>query len=118
MDFDFSDEQYMLRDSVRDFLQKDCTPTEIRRIWEDEAGRSPGRWKKLGEMGVLGLTIPETLGGAGMDEVDLVLLLEEAGRSLIPEPLLEHTAVAAPLLAEYNFELQYTLIPSTLHVCS
>ena len=49
MDFDFSDEQYMLRDSVRDFLSKDCTPTEIRRIWEHESGRSPERWKKLGD---------------------------------------------------------------------
>ncbi len=48
MDFDFSDEQYMLRDSVRDFLQKDCTPAEIRRIWEDPTGRSAERWKKLG----------------------------------------------------------------------
>jgi alkylation response protein AidB-like acyl-CoA dehydrogenase len=106
MDFDFSDEQYMLRDSVRDFLQNDCTPAEIRRIWEDETGRSPERWKKLGEMGVLGLTTPEALGGAGMDEVDLVLLLEEAGRNLLPEPLLEHTAVAAPLLARAGTDTQ------------
>jgi alkylation response protein AidB-like acyl-CoA dehydrogenase len=106
MDFDFSDEQYMLRDSVRDFLSRDCTPTEIRRIWEDELGRSPERWKKLGDMGVLGLTLPEESGGAGMDEIDLVLVLEEAGRQLLPEPLLEHTAVAAPLLARAGTEAQ------------
>src|ERR1700730_8717343 len=99
MDFDFSDEQYMLRDSVRDYLSRDCTASEIRRIWEDPSGRSPERWKKLGDMGVLGLTLPEASGGAGMDEIDLVLLLEEAGRSLLPEPLLEDAAVAAPLLA-------------------
>jgi alkylation response protein AidB-like acyl-CoA dehydrogenase len=106
MDFDFSDEQYMLRDSVRDFLQKDCTPAEIRRIWDDETGRSPERWKKLGEMGVLGLTIPEANGGAGMDEIDLALVLEEAGRNLLPEPLLEHTAVGAPLLARAGTDAQ------------
>ena len=106
MDFDFSDEQYMLRDSVRDFLQKDCTPAEIRRIWEDPTGRSAERWKKLGEMGVLGLTLPEGYGGAGMDEIDLVLVLEESGRNLLPEPLLEHTAVGAPLLAKAGTEAQ------------
>src|SRR5258708_27090855 len=106
MDFDFADEQYMLRDSGRDFLQKDCPPAEIRRIWEDSTGRSPQRWKKLGEMGVLGLTLPETYGGAGMDEIDLVLVLEEAGRNLLPEPLLEHTAVGGPLLAKAGTDAQ------------
>jgi alkylation response protein AidB-like acyl-CoA dehydrogenase len=106
MDFDFSDEQYMLRDSVRDFLQRDCTPAEIRRLWDDDTGRSPQRWKKLGDMGVLGLTLPAANGGAGMDEIDLVLVLEEAGRNLLPEPLLEHTAVAAPLLARAGTDAQ------------
>src|SRR5258708_29255119 len=106
MDFDFSDEQYMLRDSVRDFLAKDCTPAEIRRIWEDPTGRSLERWKKLGEMRVLGLTLPEAHGGAGMDEIDLVLVLEEAGRNLLPEPLLEHTAGGGPLLAKAGTEAQ------------
>src|SRR5258708_25719526 len=106
MDFDFSDEQYMLRDSVRDFLAKDCTPAESRRIREAPTGRSAERWKKLGEMGVLGLTLPEGYGGAGMDEIDLVLVLEESGRNLLPEPLLEHTAVGAPLLAKAGTEAQ------------
>src|SRR5207253_10731192 len=64
------------------------------------------RWKKLGEMGVLGLTIPEASGGAGMDEIGLALVLEEAGRNLLPEPLLEHTAVGAPLLARAGTDAQ------------
>src|ERR1700736_6021140 len=106
MDFDVSGEQRKLRDSVREVLAKDPTPTEIRRIWEDPSGRSPERWKKLGDMGILGLTLPEASGGAGMDEIDLVLVLEEAGRNLLPEPLLEHTAVAAPLLARAGTDAQ------------
>ena len=106
MNFDFSEEQYMLRDAVRDFLSKESTPTEIRRIWDDPTGRSPQRWKKLAELGVVGLAIPEEFGGAGMNEVDLVLALEEAGRALLPEPLLESAAVAGPLLARAGTDAQ------------
>jgi len=106
MDFDFSQEQYMLRDAVRDFMQKESSPRKVREAWESETGRSPERWKKLGDLGILGLTIPEQFGGAGMDEVDLVLVLEEAGRSVLPEPLLEHAAVGAPLLARAGTDAQ------------
>jgi alkylation response protein AidB-like acyl-CoA dehydrogenase len=106
VDFDFSPEQYMLRDTVRDFLQKESSPKRVREAWESETGRSPERWRQLGEMGLLGLTIPEAHGGAGMDEVDMVLVLEEAGRNVLPEPLLEHAAVGAPLLARAGTEAQ------------
>jgi alkylation response protein AidB-like acyl-CoA dehydrogenase len=99
MDFDFSPEQYLLRDTVRDLLRRECTPEAVRAAWTSETGRSPQRWRKLAQLGVVGLTVAEEHGGAGMDEVDLVLILEEAGRSLLPEPLLETTAVGAPLLA-------------------
>ncbi|HEY2702112.1 MAG TPA: acyl-CoA dehydrogenase family protein [Candidatus Dormibacteraeota bacterium] len=99
MDFDFSPEQYMLRDTVRDLLRRECSPAAVRGAWASPTGRSPERWRRLADLGVVGLTVPEEHGGAGMDEVDLVLILEEAGRALLPEPLLETTAVAAPLLA-------------------
>jgi alkylation response protein AidB-like acyl-CoA dehydrogenase len=106
LDFDFSQEQYMLRDTVRDFLQKESSPKAVREAWESETGRSPERWRKLGELGLLGLNLPEDAGGAGMDEIDLVLVLEEAGRQVLPEPLLEHAAVGAPLLARAGTEAQ------------
>ena len=99
MDFDFSEEQYLLRDAVRDLLRNESTPAQVRAMWKDERGRSPQRWQKLGEMGLLGLMVPESFGGSGMDEVDMVLPLEESGRSVLPEPLVESAALGAPLLA-------------------
>ncbi len=112
MDFDFSEEQYLLRDTVRDLLGKESSPAAVRAAWESDTGRSPERWRKLGEMGVLGLLVPEQYGGSGMDEVDMVLVLEEAGRHVLPEPVLESAALAAPLLARAGSdELQQRWLP-------
>ena len=100
MDFSFSDDQLMFRDAVRDLLANECPPEVVRSAWENDTGRTDGLWAVLAEVGVVGMTAPESAGGLGMDETDLVLLLEEAGRAALPEPLLEHTAVGLPTLAE------------------
>ena len=100
MDFSFSDDQIMFQEAVRDLLANECPPEVVRAAWENNTGRSDGLWEALADMGVVGMTAPESAGGLGMDETDLVLLLEEAGRAALPEPLLEHTAVGIPTLAE------------------
>ena len=112
MRFDFTDEQYALRDTARDFFTGECPPSHIRAMWDHETGRSPELWKKMAATGFVGLTVPEEHGGLGMNEVDLVLLLEEAGRAILPEPLLETTAVGVPLLVEAGTdEQQATWLP-------
>ena len=101
MDFSFTPDQLLFQEAVRDLLDKECPPDAVRAAWEsDGPGRSEARWARLAEMGVVGLTTPEAFGGLGMDELDLVLLLEEAGAVCLPEPLVETVAVAAPLLAD------------------
>jgi alkylation response protein AidB-like acyl-CoA dehydrogenase len=106
MDFDFSEEQYLLRDTVRDFLRSHCDARQVRAMWEDPVGRSPDRWRRLGDLGVLGLCLPTTYGGSGLSDVDMVLVLEEAGRAALPEPLLEHAVLGGPLLASFGSEAQ------------
>jgi alkylation response protein AidB-like acyl-CoA dehydrogenase len=101
MQFAFTEDQILFRDTVRDLFANECAPELVRAAWEGDTGRVPGLWDKLAEMGVVGLTAPESAGGLGMSEVDLVLLLEEAGRAAVPEPLTEHTAVAIPLLRDH-----------------
>lgn len=100
MHFAFTDDQEMFRDTVRDLLADKCGPEAVRAAWEGDTGRVPGLWDALVEMGVVGLTTPEVHGGLGMDEADLVLLLEETGRAAAPEPLLEHVAVGVPALGD------------------
>jgi len=95
--FAFTDDQLAFRDAVRDLLTRECPPEVVRAAWD---GKPTDLWPKLAEMGVVGMTAPEDAGGLGMNALDLVLVLEEAGRAGLPEPLLEHTAVAVPLLAD------------------
>lgn len=100
MHFAFTEDQLALRDGVRDLLQKECTPEKVRACWINETGRVPELWAKLAAAGIVGATAPEEAGGLALTPVDWVLLFEEAGRVALPEPLIEHTAVAIPLLAE------------------
>jgi alkylation response protein AidB-like acyl-CoA dehydrogenase len=106
MDFDFTEDQFALRDATRGFLAAECTPAHVRAMWTHETGRSPQLWRRLADLGVVGLTVPEEHGGLGGDEVDLVLLLEESGYAALPEPLLETTAVGVPLLREAGTDTQ------------
>jgi alkylation response protein AidB-like acyl-CoA dehydrogenase len=97
VNFDFSAEQYALRDLARDLFEKESPPSRLRELYEG-AERDPGAWRSMAAVGLLGLTVPEEHGGMGGDEVDLALVLEEAGRAALPEPLLETVGVAAPAL--------------------
>lgn len=106
MNFDFSDDQYALRGAAKDFFAGESSADHVRATWDTDTGRSPELWRKMAETGFVGLTVPEEHGGLGMDEIDLVLILEEAGYAALPEPLLETTAIGVPLLREAGSEAQ------------
>jgi alkylation response protein AidB-like acyl-CoA dehydrogenase len=100
MRFTFTEEQREFQRAVRDFLDKECPPSHVRAMTADESGRSQTLWKGLADLGVVGMTVPEEHGGLEMNEIDMVLVLHEAGRAALPEPLVETTAVSVPLLRD------------------
>jgi alkylation response protein AidB-like acyl-CoA dehydrogenase len=82
---------------LRDLLSRACDPEALRAAWESDSGRVPGLWKRLAETGLLGLTVPEEYGGAGMDLTAAVPALVETGRAAAPEPVVETLAGVALL---------------------
>ncbi|MEE2702596.1 MAG: acyl-CoA dehydrogenase family protein [Myxococcota bacterium] len=88
MHFGWTTEQELLRSTAREFLERECPISRVREWMEDSRGYSPEVWAKLAELGWLGLLIPEAYGGSGLGFVDLTVILEETGRSLLPSPFL------------------------------
>src|SRR3990172_8510594 len=76
MDLGLTEEQELLKNSAREFLEKECPETHVREMEEDEQGYSPELWKKMAELGWQGLVIPEQHGGTGMGYLDLIVLVE------------------------------------------
>jgi alkylation response protein AidB-like acyl-CoA dehydrogenase len=98
--FAFTAEQLAIRDGVRALLERECPPERVREAWTTANGRVPGLWGKLAELGVPGLLAPQDEGGLAMTELELVLVLEDAGRFAAPEPIADTAAVAVPLLRD------------------
>src|ERR1019366_1963625 len=105
MDFAFSEEQEMLRRSARDFLAKECGSKVVRKLMESPDAYDPGLWKKIADLGWTALGIPEQYGGVGTF-LDLVVVLEEAGRALLPGPFFATMGLAVPALIEAGTEAQ------------
>jgi len=105
MDFAFSEEQEMLRRSTREFLAKECSSKVVRQLMESADAHDPALWKKMAGLGWTALGIPEEYGGVGTF-LDLIVVLEEGGRSLLPGPFFATMGLAVPALIEAGTEAQ------------
>jgi alkylation response protein AidB-like acyl-CoA dehydrogenase len=76
----------MLRKTARDLLEKECTERFVREMEEDSKGYSPDQWKKIAELGWMGLMYPEKYGGTDGNINDMCVLYEEFGRAMFPSP--------------------------------
>ncbi len=105
MDFAFSEEQEQLRKEARAFLTREVPTSRVRQLMDADGADDDGLWKKLVENGWTALGIPEAYGGFG-SFLDLVVVLEEAGRTLLPGPFFSTMALAVPALLEAGTEAQ------------
>ncbi|MFI9410977.1 acyl-CoA dehydrogenase family protein [Nocardia gamkensis] len=99
MDFDLTDEQVMLRDTVRDLLARNYDAESRLKVVDSELGWSRDVWRQFAELGVLGLSFAEEDGGVGAGPVETMVVLEEVGRRLAPEPILDAVLVPGGLVA-------------------
>ncbi len=106
MDFGFSQEQELARQTARSFLEKECPSAFVRRMMDDPAGTTDELWHKLAELGWLGLVYPEVHGGLGLGFVDLTVILEEMGRVVMPGPFFSTVLLGGLALREAGSEAQ------------
>src|SRR5580693_507524 len=98
MQFGLSESQEFLKDSARKFFAGECPADEVRRLMETESAYDAALWSKLTDQGYTGVIFPEEYGGVGLGNVELMLLMEEAGRALLPGPFFSTVVLAGSLL--------------------
>ena len=105
MDFAFTSDQTLLKNSARAFLDEHCKPATVRLLWDDPRGESEAMWKEMAQLGWLGLSLPEEHGGSGLGMVESAILLEELGRAAYPGPYWP-TALVASAIVEAGSDAQ------------
>jgi len=98
MQFGLNESQEFLRESARKFFAGECPISEVRRLMETDTAFDAIIWAKLAEQGYNGIIFPEEFGGVGLGIVELILLMEEAGRALLPGPFFSTVVMAGSLL--------------------
>jgi alkylation response protein AidB-like acyl-CoA dehydrogenase len=98
MNFDLTEDQRMLVDAALGFTRKQSPVARMRKLRDDPVGWSRDVWRQIGELGWLGLPFPESLGGVGRGFVDLALVLEQLGTTLVPEPIVPSIVAGIAIL--------------------
>lgn len=106
MNFDLTEEQQMIVESVAKFVATDSPVSRFRELREKSPAWDPRVWETMGEMGWLAVEIPEEQGGFGGSFVDVALILEQFGRGLVPEPYIPSVVLAGGLLSKLGTETQ------------
>jgi alkylation response protein AidB-like acyl-CoA dehydrogenase len=112
MELGLTEEQEMLKTSARDFLEKECPKQLVRQLDESDKGYSPELWRKMAELGWMGLVFPEKYGGSGGSFLDLIVLLEAMGYNILPGPFLSTVVLGGlTILAAGSEEQKKEFLP-------
>src|SRR3954468_3089968 len=98
MQFGLSESQQMLQNSAREFFAGEVPIARVRRLIDTDTADDAALWAKLAGQGYTGIIVPEEFGGVGLGAVELALLMEEAGRVLLPGPLFSTVALAGAVI--------------------
>ncbi len=95
-----NEDQELIAKTAADFVKEKSPIARVRELRDtkDPVGYSPALWKEMAELGWVGIAFPEALGGAGLGFAELVVVIEELGRSLAPEPFLSTVLLAGQTL--------------------
>ena len=106
MDLGLTEQQEMLRKMARDFLTTECPKKLVRDMEEDEKGYLPELWRKMAELGWLGLPFPEQYGGMATSFLDLCVMMEEMGRACLPSPFFPTVILSGLAIADAGDDAQ------------
>ncbi len=105
MDFSFTEEQNLLRDSVRELMRRECPPEYARRC--DEEHRFPSELRaKMAEQGWFGTMVPEAYGGSGRDVIDIAIIIEETARWGVGCDFIPTAIFSTEAISKYGSEEQ------------
>jgi len=111
VNFDITEEQQLLQETIEQLLENECPLTRLREIFEGDSGHDPALWKNLVEMGLAGLIVPEEHGGAGMELLDLALAAETLAYGGAPGPFFGHSLAALAIVLGGSEEQKRSWLP-------
>ncbi len=104
MDFRLNSDQLALQSAARDFLKKEVSSTVVRSAFDSPDGDAPELYKKMAELGWLGIAVPEDLGGLGMSVIEQAVVCEQLGYVNAPGPYFATACLAIPALVAFRAE--------------
>src|SRR5271167_5234218 len=100
MEFDYTEEQLALQDTLQRFISRDYDFDKRKAILKSELGFSAAAWKQYAELGLLSLPLPEDFGGLGGNAVDVMLVMEQFGQGLLLEPYVSTVVACGSLIGD------------------
>jgi len=116
MNYDLNQEQQILKGTAHKFLLKECSSMFVRQMVEDEKGYTADLWRKMADLGWMGLLFPQEYGGSGASFLDLVVLLNEMGYACLPGPFFSTVVLGGLTLLEAGSEEQKRKILSSIAI--
>ena len=106
MEFEFSDDQKLLKDQVQRFLHDKSPLSVVRRVLESPETHAADVWRGLADLGALGVAVPEAYGGMGLGALELCVVAEEVGRACAPVPFQSSVCLATDALVQFGSDAQ------------